>query len=221
MNRLLIVTAFLTACHGAPTANAPRAGALEDMQPATIAELATRRAQLIGWLHEYTEAAVFPTDAEGRPLSVFEDARGVRCPMAELIYRSGRADLVESTKRMHNSIRLRDVTTGPLKDWMDGSGLTRDEIAMVQGAMDIDYSWMNEGNGVPMLAGAREQPFIQQIETQKRAEALAARAQARGRLETAERALRDGTKHALAEAAAAPARSRTSRPAIATAPVRH
>lgn len=197
MNRMLIVTALLTACHVAPTPTAPRAGA----QPAAIAELATRRAELISWLHEYTEASVFPTDSLGRPLSVFEDDHGVRCPMAELIYRSGRADLIEATKRDNNTVRLRDVTSGPLLDWMTGSGLTRDEIAMVQGAMDIDYAWMREP-GEPINAG----PLLaREADRARQAEALAARAQARGRLESAERALRDGTRHALVEVAAAPA----------------
>lgn len=199
MNRLLIITALLTACHVAPTATAPRTGA----QPAAIAELATRRAQLITWLHEYTEAAVFPTDALGRPLSVFEDEHGVRCPMAELIYRDGHADLVAATKRDNNTVRLRDVTSGPLFDWMAASGLTHDEIAMVQGAMDIDYTWMRDldepdiapTNAPPMLARAAD--------SAKQAESLAARAQARGRLESAERALRDGTRHALVAAVAA------------------
>ena len=198
MNRVLIVTALLTACHVTPTATAPQTSA----QPAAIAELATRRAQVISWLHEYTEAAVFPTDSLGRPLSVFEDEHGVRCPMAELIYRSGRADLVEATKRDNNTVRLRDVTSGPLLDWMVSSGLTRDEIAMVQGVMEIDYAWMRqpiEPTNAPMLA--------READHARRAEALAARAQARGRLETAERALRDGTRHALVEAAAAPASS--------------
>lgn len=196
MNRLLIVTAVLTACHVAPTATAPRTGA----QPAAIAELATRRAQLISWLHEYTEAAVFPTDSFGRPLSVFADEHGVRCPMAELIYRDGHADLVETTRRTNNTVRLRDVTSGPLLDWMTGSGLTRDEIAMVQGAMDIDYAWMRQPSE-PSNAG----PILGRAEEALRAESLAARAQARGRLESAERALRDGTRHALARAAAMPA----------------
>lgn len=230
MNRLLIATALMTACHVAPSATAPRM----DTQPAAIAQLATRRAQAISWLHEYTEASVFPTDALGRPLSVFEDEHGVRCPMAELIYRSGRADLVESTKREHNTVRLRDVTSGPLHDWMSGSGLTRDEIAMVQGAMDINYSWMRENGNAPMLAridraslaarlqaAGRAEMLAEQARAQARAEVLAARAQARGRLETAERALRDGTRHVLAEAAAAPAQARPSGPAVAArAPVR-
>lgn len=105
-----------------------------------------RRQQMLAWLEEYEEAGVYPTDEQGWPQSVFRDANGVRCPMAELIYRSGRADLVDWVATHDNHLRLADVHDGPLADWMATSGLTRDEIVMVQGAMDIDYPSINVEN---------------------------------------------------------------------------
>jgi hypothetical protein len=64
---------------------------------------------------------------------------------------------------------------------MLGSGLTVDEIALVQGAADIDMVWMQE---------------MPQQET------ILARGELRGRLESAERALRNSTAHSVEVAAA-------------------
>ena len=152
---------------------------------AEVADLAGRRAQMIQWLHEYKEAGVYPTDDAGMPLSVFRDARGVRCPMAELIHKSGRDDLVDAVAAQANDLRLADVHAGPLHDWMMESGLTLPEIAMVQGAMNVDFY-------VP------EQPreILQ----------ASARAEVRGHLATAEVALRDNTAAGLERIAAAPHR---------------
>lgn len=177
---MILMTTILAACH---TQNASTAG------PQTF-ELAARRARLIGWLHEYYEAGQFPTDEAGQPQSVFVDANGVRCPMAELIWRSGHHDLVEAIAREHNAVRLAEVTEGPLHDWMVGSGLTPEEISLVQGAMDLDMTWMNRETGELIVANGR------QLNIQPNA-AVVARAEIRGRLETAERVLKDGTAHSL------------------------
>lgn len=177
---MILMTTIFAACHTQSPSTA---------RPQTT-ELAARRAQLIGWLHEYYEAGQFPTDEAGQPQSVFVDAKGVRCPMAELIWRSGHQDLVEAVAREHNAVRLAEVTDGPLHDWMVGSGLTTDEISLVQGAMDLDMTWMNRQNGEMILAnGGRIQV---QPDT-----AVVARAEIRGRLETAERVMTNGTAHSL------------------------
>jgi hypothetical protein len=104
--------------------------------------------------------------------------------MAELIFRSGHPDLVQAVALEHNKVRLADVNEGPLLAWMQSSGLTRDEINLIQGAADIDYMWMQE----------------MQMESEA---TILARGQIRGRLETAERSLRDGTPHSLEVAVAA------------------
>jgi len=155
---------------------------------ADVADLAARRAQMIQWLHEYKEAGVYPTDDAGMPLSVFRDARGVRCPMAELIHKSGRDDLLDAVVAQANDLRLADVHAGPLYDWMLDSGLTLPEIAMVQGAMNIDF-----------------QPLEYQPEQREILQA-SARAEVRGHLATAEVALRDNTAAGLARIAAVPHR---------------
>lgn len=152
----ILLTTILVAC-----------GAKPQVTTTPNAQLATRRAELLRYLDEYVAAGQYPTDAAGMPQSVFVDARGVRCPMAELIWRSGHPELVEAVAREHNKVRLAEVTQGPLHDWMLGSGLTPDEITLIQGVMDLNTQW------------------IINVED----ETILARAQVRGRLETAQRVL--------------------------------
>jgi hypothetical protein len=139
-------------------------------------ELAVRRAHLIAWLHDYRVAGVFPSDGT-RPISVFVDDRGVRCPMAEMIHMSGRDDLVEAVHRENNTVRLANVHSGPLFDWMLASGLTQEEAVLVQGAMTIESQrWMIESSQASQLAIAA----------------------VTGKLEMAEAALRSATTTSLA-----------------------
>jgi hypothetical protein len=101
-------------------------------------DLAQRRTQQIQRLHDYRVAAVFPTDNRGMYLSVFRDQRGRPCPMAALIEQSGGRGLVDWVVADNNQLRLADVHDGPLMDWMVNSGLTQEEVELVQGALTID-----------------------------------------------------------------------------------
>ncbi len=172
----LLVGCSTTKASAAPLAPVP---AIEPSN-ATLLELAQQRATVIGWLHDYREAGVFPRDALGMPASVFVDANGVRCPMAELLHKSGRDDLVTAVAKEANTVRLADVHAGPLHAWMLGSGLTQAEISLVQGAMNISMDWMPQ--------------------EQEGASILAATAAVRAKLEIAEIALRDNTAASLAAA---------------------
>ena len=146
----------------------------------TTPDLAARRAQMIAWLHDYAAAGVFPRDDAGRPLSVFRDTHGVRCPMAELIFRSGHADLVDQVATTHNDLRLADVHSGPLHAWILASGLTQEEVVMIQGALTVDeMRQMREAQEANQLKLAREWGEVA------------------GHLQTAEVALRAATYEAL------------------------
>lgn len=183
MQKSLLALALLSACsttHAAPTPTVPKAATIDTS--GNVYELAARRAQMLGWLREYRDAGNFPVDAAGKPASVFQDANGVRCPMAELLHKSGRDDLVAAVVKVNNTVRLADVHDGPLYDWMLSSGLTPNEINLVQGAMNNDFGWMRE------------------INVEDPSTILAAKAQVRGKLETAELALRDNTSTSLAQA---------------------
>jgi hypothetical protein len=126
--------------------------AVEDPAPALVHEaLAARRAIAIERLHAYGEARVYPVDAEGLPTGVFRDARGVRCPMSELIFLSGRGDLVDQVVAENNRLKLADVHDGPLMAWMLESGLTQEEIIAVQGLMEYQFPGQLEGGRESLL----------------------------------------------------------------------
>jgi hypothetical protein len=183
MKHLLLVSIVLAACHSTTAPASP-----------STPDLAARRAQMLAWLHEYTRAGQFPQDAAGHPLSVFRDARGVRCPMAELIYRSGHGDLVDTVARTHNDLRLADVHDGPLYAWIVESGLTQEEIAMIQGAMTVEeMQWREQGGRLDLAAA---------VPLNGTAWAEAVRlagewGQVKGHLATAEVALRNETAASL------------------------
>jgi hypothetical protein len=161
---------------------------------AEVTDLAARRAQALHWLHDYRERGVYPTDNAGMPLSVFRDGKGVRCPMAELIHMSGRDDLVDEVAKTANDVRLADVHTGPLYDWMLHSGLTLDEIAMVQGAMTFEE--------------------MREVQVEQEMILAAVRGQVAGKLAMAEVALRNDTSTALQHAA-----DQVRAPFVASGPV--
>lgn len=204
MKHLIALTLALAACTSSSTASrtdpdisrvAAAASQADAIVAARTADLAARREQMLASLHDYQVAGQFPTDASGMPRSVFRDDKGVRCPMAELIYRSGRADLVDAVVAEQNDIRLADVHTGPLADWMATSGLTRDEIIMVQGAA---RHW--ESSKFELVPYQADNMRIV-LATMMREELT--RERVRGRLETAEAALRKDSEvsvHALARA---------------------
>jgi hypothetical protein len=96
-------------------------------------DLARRRALMIRRLAAYSRAGVFP-DNHVQPgmLNVFIDDEGHICAAANLIARDGHRDLVEQQARENNFIRLADVHSGAIHDWMLRSGLTQEEIALIQ-----------------------------------------------------------------------------------------
>ena len=109
-----------------------------------LPRLAALRAQQIERLVAYRAAGEYSSDAAGIPIGVFRDAAGRHCPMAHLIHLSGRDDLVDETARTNNTLQLADVHDGPLLAWMLDSGLTQEEIVMVQGVMEPGFSFGNE-----------------------------------------------------------------------------
>lgn len=133
---------------------------LEPAAPIEADLLAARRAAQIERLAAYRLAGAYTTDERGYPTGVFRDAAGRHCPMAHLIHLSGRDDLVDETVRTNNRLQLADVHDGPLMAWMLDSGLTQEEIVMVQGIMNV---YGNEGfqlelmNDEALIAAAREE----------------------------------------------------------------
>ena len=93
-----------------------------------------RRAQLVGWLREYRDAARFPTnDRFANATPFFRDKDGVLCAMAYLIDRSGRSDIVNKVAATRNNAYIRELADDPaLIAWLDTWGLSVAEAARIQ-----------------------------------------------------------------------------------------
>ena len=93
-----------------------------------------RRTQLISWLREYRNEAIFPTnDRFSNPTPFFRDKYGVLCAMGYLIDRSGRSDIVNAVAESRNNAYIRELADDPrLIAWLDSAGLSVAEAARIQ-----------------------------------------------------------------------------------------
>lgn len=97
------------------------------------AALATRRADNLARFRAYVAGGVYPSNTFARgSLNVWRDQDGHFCAAASIIAASGQGALVIETADTDNFVRLRDVTSGPLRDWILTSGFTVDEIDAIQ-----------------------------------------------------------------------------------------
>ena len=69
------------------------------------------------------------------------DANGTPCAMAYLFIQSGEDDLIRKTAKSHNDIIIADQDSGPFADWILTSGLTREEVAVIQ---EPGFEWSPE-----------------------------------------------------------------------------
>ena len=121
--------------------------------------LASARTRQIERLAAYRKAREFPSNhiALGR-IPIFVDTSGAHCAVAYLMRESGHGDLVETIARTNNFVRIEEVTSGPLIDWILLSGLTREEAALIQPG----YSWASlEGGARETELSRLESHFIQ------------------------------------------------------------
>lgn len=127
----------------ASTTTAPPADTAPVAAPArqaVYAALAARRKANVARFRAYRTAGVYPHNQRGDedidrgPIArnIWLDAEGHLCAAATMILGSGATDLVERTARDDNFVHLADVTGGALLDWMLTSGLTQEEVALIQ-----------------------------------------------------------------------------------------
>jgi hypothetical protein len=110
--------------------------------------LAARRDHNIAAFRAYMNAGVYPHNTvRPGPLNVWRDDDGHLCAAATMIDRDGKHALVTKTAEQTDYLRLLDVTTGPLLDWIMTSGLSIEEIDRIQAPMVLpnpseqDPSW--------------------------------------------------------------------------------
>jgi len=139
---LLIVALLGTASASAHTIQAvPSVPVTDVVQVAPIAAnraavraaLAANRIANVARFHAYQTAGVFPSNTfKPGELNVWRDRDGHYCAAATIIKSSGETALVAKVADDTNFIKLADVQQGPLMDWILTSGLTQDELVMIQ-----------------------------------------------------------------------------------------
>jgi hypothetical protein len=117
-------------------AAAPRAAAeqVEATQRARLKKiLAKRRDRNVKAFQTYAAKQQYPENhiVDGE-INIWIDGQGRRCAAAQMIWASGAKALVEQQAADDNFIRLANVTEGPLMDWILTSGLTHDEVVLIQ-----------------------------------------------------------------------------------------
>jgi hypothetical protein len=96
-------------------------------------ELTAQRTLNLKRFAEYRRARVYPHNTyEDGKLNVWRDAEKHLCAVANLMAKQGLDALVEKTANEQNFVRIADVTSGPLIDWVLTSGFTQEEIVMIQ-----------------------------------------------------------------------------------------
>jgi hypothetical protein len=97
------------------------------------AALRAKRQQSLQAFSEYRNRRMYPHNTyQPGKLNVWIDEEGRTCAAATIIKQSGADALVAQTAEDNNFIRLADVRSGELMDWILTSGLTQQEIVMIQ-----------------------------------------------------------------------------------------
>jgi hypothetical protein len=95
--------------------------------------LIANRAANLARFRAYQEAGVFPSNVYTKgSLNVWRDQDGHFCAAATIIRASGDEALVDMVAENDNFIRLADVASGPLMSWILTSGLTQEELVLIQ-----------------------------------------------------------------------------------------
>lgn len=131
----LATTAFTaTTADARSFAKAPASEVSSDVDRAKLRKvLVARRAKNVAAFRAYATRGVYPHNFHtSGALNVWIDEEGRMCAAATMIWKSGAKSLVRKTGRADNFIKLGDVRTGALMDWMLTSGLTQSEVAMIQ-----------------------------------------------------------------------------------------
>ncbi|MCA8957885.1 MAG: HEAT repeat domain-containing protein [Planctomycetes bacterium] len=101
---------------------------------AIYGRLAAARTQNLARLHTYTQCGRFPrnTYVPTQRTPFFVDDAGTRCAVGELMWHAGARPAVRAIAAADNHVKVMDVRSGPLVDWVLASGLTQEECAQVQ-----------------------------------------------------------------------------------------
>jgi hypothetical protein len=108
-----------------------RARDVSNLSPAARAA----RTRTLDHLRAYWRRGEFPaSDAKTGLLPTFIDDRGVRCAVAYLAEQETGAAAIEALNRRHRNAYIAQIDAHALAAWASTSGLTRDELSMIQPA---------------------------------------------------------------------------------------
>jgi hypothetical protein len=124
-----------------PAKSKPEAAELDRAQ--LREELAAQRKINLERFHAYRVARVYPHNLyeEGKK-NVWKDPDDHLCAVATMMEKAGQHDLVERTAKDQNFVRIADLASGPLVDWVLVSGLTQEEAVMIQQPSQADIEQM-------------------------------------------------------------------------------
>ena len=97
------------------------------------AKLLENRRANIARFHAYRVAGVYPSNVFTNSLAnIWRDQQGHFCAAATIIRASGAVELVDRIAEDNNFFRIANVEQGPVMDWILTSGLTKEELVMIQ-----------------------------------------------------------------------------------------
>ncbi|MCD6012725.1 MAG: hypothetical protein K0Q79_2587 [Flavipsychrobacter sp.] len=113
-----------------------------------------KRTHILNLLHEYSAAAKFPANydhpEERRPC--FIDRNGNICAVGYLVEQTAGRPLAEKINKQHQYDKIADMKTPELLAWVENSGLTKEECAMIQPQYGYinpkDPNYVSTENGV-------------------------------------------------------------------------
>ncbi len=144
---LLAASLALTACHGkgpaAPPAHRPDPIAKPVHRPDPIArpaldraavkaKLAARRQEMFGRFIAYREARIYPLSPGPGRQHIWIDASGRLCAAATMISADWGKDATVAAVEGDLAIRVADLKSGALADWMLTSGMIQQELVAIQ-----------------------------------------------------------------------------------------
>lgn len=111
-----------------------------------------RRAETLDHLHDYWKRGRFPTNEQSTDrVPCFVGANGEPCAVAYLLEQDDRDDLVEAVMVEDPTLRFEDVDEGPLVDWLEERGLTREEAARIQPSYPHAVQFATDCGPLPCL----------------------------------------------------------------------
>ncbi len=131
---------------------------LRDKQPSLPPNQLKERYRNLDRLHEYWVQGEFPHNVTHphQPIPCFIDPDGRSCAVAHLLFTTGNASLARQIAAVANNALLPAMSFPKLNDWVARSGLTLDELSLIQPAYSYCFY-------IPETDGQQKPPAIRTV----------------------------------------------------------